>query len=801
MSSVKYFNLFYVLSIPIASPLAIGEKVVAADVTPISIRSVYLDLPHQSLAASLLNISDVTEISIFLDPNELDGYISRPIVGFYSIHTALKHVLTDTPFSYQYNIATNSAKVYRKKTQNNAKQRDYGNWYSEEEIIVTASGYKTPIELAPSTASVILAKDIERSGAKDLNEALQLIPGLHVSISSLSRLDFIFSIRGIHTAFNPHVLLLLNGRPIQFSFQGRPTLFHYPTNYIARIEVIRGPGSAIYGADAYSGVINVITKEETDSDVATIGLKRGSFNFIELWHSGALQKNEWQINYNATFQKSDGDTQRTINTDFQSTLDQLFSTTASQAPGALATHYEIFNGHISLRNNTWEASLWNWSLRDAGVGAGAAQALDPQGNNDGDLFLLDTNYHFFQSEDWENNIRASYQHYDTLAKFNLLPEGAQVPLGEDGNINFAPSNNIFTFTDGLIGEPGGTTTDTMVDLISQFSGWENHILRAAIGWRKQKLDTREKKNFGPGVINGENLIISGELTDVSNSPFVFVQDTKRTIQYVSLQDEWNLPSNVTLVSGVRHDKYSDFGATTNPRLALAWKPHMNTSLKLTYGKAFRAPSFSEQYLRHNPISIGNQNLKPEQIDTYEASFYVNTSDHFSASLNLFKYRAKRLIEFTVDENATTRTAQNVGQQFGRGFEFETKWTLTESLSITGTLSKQDARRGSSDEKVPDTPRRLASLSLNWQPIKKWYFTTNINHVGDRIREHSDPRKPIDDYTLTTMKLGHKGDQFDISFGIRNITNADAREPSSGFITEDYPLESRSYWAEVRYTFR
>ncbi len=799
IKTVILLSLFSALT-STANASKLGKET-AADASPPE-RTTYLNLASQDLTTCLLEISDSLGVSIFLDKTKLDHHTARPIIGFYSIHNAFKHILAGTPFTFKYDPKHNIVEIHRQKnTTAKSRRRHHMALYDEEEIIVTASGYQTPIELAPSTASVILAKDIAQAGASNLNEALQLIPGLHVSLSPLSRLDFIFSIRGIHTDFNPHVLLLLNGRPIQFSFHGRPTLFHYPANHIERIEVIRGPGSAVYGADAYAGVINIITQSEVEEDFTQIGAKYGAFDTFELWNSGGLRLDDWQLSYNLTYQKSNGDNTRVIDADYQSSLDVFFSTNASKAPATLSTRHEVLNSHLTLANEAWDISLWTWNLRDTGVGAGAAQALDPEGSNTGDLALLDTSYIFYQSDNWKNNIRVSYQYYDTVAKFTILPAGTRVPLGDDGNINFAATDNIVTFTDGLIGQPGGTTEDAMVDMVSQFYGWEGHVWRGAIGWRKQKLDTREKKNFGPGVLDGTASEVNGQLTNVSDSEFVFVRDVTRSIQYASIQDEWHFLNEWTLVSGVRYDVYSDFGSTTNPRVALAWKPHKMSTIKLVYGEAFRAPSFSEQYLQHNPISLGNPNLEPETIATYEASVYLDLAENLSASLTLFKYQAKQLIEFATDENATTRTAQNFGQQSGNGFEFEASWAPTNTLTVKTTLSQQHAKRGLTNEDVPNAPRRLASIIGNWRPTSNWYMNAYINHVGDRVRQESDTRKPVEDYTLLNLGLGRKSDIFDISFAVRNATNTNAREPSGMFIPDDYPLESRSYWVEISYTFR
>src|SRR5688572_11657421 len=168
--------------------------------------------------------------------------------------------------------------------------------------ISIATGNSTPLDRAPATATVISAGEIQAMGARTLNDVLETVPGLHVSLSSLSRLDSIYSIRGIHTGFNPQVLLLMNGVPVQSSLQGsRPSLFRFPVASIERVEVIRGPGSAIYGADAYAGVINVITKDPSADTNNEMGVRVGSFDSKDVWLQTATQTQDWGIAFNLAY--------------------------------------------------------------------------------------------------------------------------------------------------------------------------------------------------------------------------------------------------------------------------------------------------------------------------------------------------------------------------------------------------------------------------------------------------------------------------------------------------------------------
>lgn len=130
-----------------------------------------------------------------------------------------------------------------------------------------ATGGQQLLARAPSVASVITAEEIRDLGAKDLDEVLVKVPGLHVSKSEyMSSSQYL--IRGMTSTYNPQVLMLMNGVPMTSLFLGNRTDFgtSLPVENISRIEVIRGPGSALYGADAFSGVINIITKNAKEID-------------------------------------------------------------------------------------------------------------------------------------------------------------------------------------------------------------------------------------------------------------------------------------------------------------------------------------------------------------------------------------------------------------------------------------------------------------------------------------------------------------------------------------------------------
>jgi outer membrane receptor for ferrienterochelin and colicins len=146
-------------------------------------------------------------------------------------------------------------------------EEDFANIYGGEALTSIATGTQKPLHLAPAVASVITSDDIQKMGATTLDEALAMVPGVHVSASPLKDLNSLYSIRGLGAGTNSQVLVTINGIPVRDPYTGgRINTYRLPVANISRIEVIRGPGSAMFGSDAFAGVINVVTKSADEID-------------------------------------------------------------------------------------------------------------------------------------------------------------------------------------------------------------------------------------------------------------------------------------------------------------------------------------------------------------------------------------------------------------------------------------------------------------------------------------------------------------------------------------------------------
>ena len=240
--------------------------------------------------------------------------------------------------------------------------------YGDKSFVSIATGSKQPIARAPSVATVITEEDIKAIGAADIDEVLETVPGLHVSRSPIGY-NPIYTIRGIDTQYNPQVLMLVNGIPITGVFVGNRSQIWggMPVENIARIEVIRGPGSALYGADAFAGVINIITKTAADINGTELGMRAGSFNSGDAW-----------LQYGGNTHGFDTAAYlRVGHTDGQHQIidaDVLTGTPYSLAPGPVNVGHDAIDGRIDFSRNKWKLRAGIQQRSNGGSGAGAASA-------------------------------------------------------------------------------------------------------------------------------------------------------------------------------------------------------------------------------------------------------------------------------------------------------------------------------------------------------------------------------------------------------------------------------------------
>ncbi len=686
-------------------------------------------------------------------------------------------------------------------------------FYGDEEVLSIATGYSQPIAKAPSTASIITAKDIQKIGATTLTEALEGIPGLHVSKAFNGQTpNFVF--RGIYTTYTPQVLIMVNSIPINTLFLGNPGLFFgtFPIEAVSRIEVIRGPGSAVYGADAVSGVINIITKNANDIDGQQIGGRLGMFNSYEAWISQGIKTDDYDFSFYLRSVGTDGHNE-TLEADAQTALDKLQGTNASLTPGPVKMHYRSVDLLTDFIQDKWRVRARALLLRDHGSNIGPARALDvgrwKSDQLSADATWLDKNF----SQHTDVQFQLSY-HSTTQEVYN--DHYQQV---------FPPGTKLYgpVLPDGLIGNPQYKDRYGRIGFIIDYDAIDQHLLRIGLGYNKGEIyDIFQTRNFGPnpaiGIYSAADCPVSDPLCllpTTPNSPVFSVTDYPFLIymdegavhnRYLYIQDIWQLANDWELTTGVRADHFSDYGSTYNPRLALVWAAKVNLNVKLLYGQAFRSPNFGETRSKNNPATLGNMDLQPETIETVELAFDYAPFQGPAWQFGIFHYDWDSIIQTTPTGVGSQVKFQNAGRQVGYGFELAMEWKPSNTLSLRSNLAMQQSTNVNSGTAAGNAPHWQFYVRSDWEFQPQWNLDTQINRVSDRRRAPAigETREPLNGFTTVDITLRYTSNNhaWEVATSVHNLFDEQVKEPSTvaAALPYDMPMAGRSAYVEGRYNF-
>lgn len=650
-----------------------------------------------------------------------------------------------------------------------------------------ASGTQTPLDKAAAIATVITADDIAAMGATDLDQVLETVPGLHVGQSDQSYTGK-YIIRGITSSYTPQTLLLINGIPVTSLFVGNRSnaWAGMPIKSIARVEVIRGPGSALYGADAFSGVINIITKKYEDLRGTQTGVRAGSFGTQAIWLTHGGTYHGINVGFILEAETTDG-WKKIVEQDRQTGLDAIFQTHASLAPNSVSTMKDMIDARLDMSYENSRLRLGYQGRSNIGSSVGYAEALDPTSLAANYRYNLDYSYTLKElAPNLTIDGRVSYYSNSAVITKNIL----LFPAGAFGG----------AYPNGFIGNPGYKEENAHLDFSALYSGVNNHLLRVGTGFSWDDMyEVNESKNFNADLSPRAN-----GLEDVSDTAEVYLPEKQRTNYYLFAQDEWKLAQNWLATTGIRYDHFSDFGNTTNPRLALVWATTDKITTKLLYGKAFRAPSFNELFVTTNPIVLGDPHLKAETVDTYEFALSHQLSNQLLYTANVYRYSIQDFITY-IPISSGVNQAQNIGNRKGQGFELEADYSPVYNVRFLANYAYQQSIDKKTDADVGDAPSHQIYGRSEWTIDSDWHLDSQITWVGKQKRGFGDTRSAHPAYTTVDITLRKQNiwQKLDLAVSVRNLFDVDVTEPSPGpvvYIPNDFPMAGRSLYAEVQYPF-
>ncbi|GHF17867.1 receptor [Kordiimonas sediminis] len=620
------------------------------------------------------------------------------------------------------------------------------------EIQVSIATRRTQkITEAPSTVTVFSETDIRRLGVHKLEDLLNYVPGVYTNRTDHISRSAVF--RGRRTgSVSPDVLVLLDGMRMNDPVGGGvfETTPEINLNFIERVEVIRGPGSALYGSNAQSGVINLVPKTTGNEIYGIIG-DHGTYDAGVFWGQPI---GKTTITTSARYGKTRGETYDPFydffGENFQ-TRDPISEMDLSgrAAAGGLTLTADYFyrnkkgfvsGGGLNYIDDHLRTKTKNLFLRASYV-ADINDALNAEAyatyhrirySFTTRLFPAD----FSAANIWSNGANLAFIGGNTRASKEI----------ETGlNLTWTPSDrHVVSFGSSVHRQSTGR-----VSFQGNFDGL------ATLNSNGADVIPLSEPGLAVGFYGGPGAPFTGE-------EIYLLEKYARNVFHMYLQDEFAIAEKLSLTSGIRYDSYEDTGSKITFRGGVVFQPFSETVIKALFGQAFRAPTISEQRSEISSSIVGNPDLQPETNNSFEFSA-SHRFENIKVTATFFTNRIQDSIQNVLVEEIlpgfNSFQPQNVHKQSHRGLELEVVGRLASGLDISAGfthLLKYD------DIAVP---KNIAFWALNYNH-NRW----NLN-VNGFFRSSIPSLLPVGDGAFERISL----DSFSVWNGHINYSVTDSAE--------------------------
>jgi len=470
-------------------------------------------------------------------------------------------------------------------------------FFASEETVKSAARHEQEIGMSPSAVTVITREDIQAFGAVNLPDLLRLVPGMDVLTTTPEYTAV--TARMNWTNENNHLLALIDGREVTIELAGFPYWQAQPVSLedIERIEIIRGPGSALYGANALSGVINITTRRISEKPSAWAGILTGEPGMLSLGTRASASLENWGFGFNAR-------------------LDMLGS---FNHPRQKAGRVWKVRGVAEYRLSEQDRFLF-----EGGFSEGNGTVTAATGNLNGTLGLM--------------NLRAAYESEDLRGQiyWNLTPVETdfEAPLEFQG-VRLARFRPIDALGHTLDGDVQWTLPQFLEPL----------LLIAGGGIRYSTVES-------------EHFLDAGTFADITSPRYHEAGiDYSEFRAGAFVHGEFSPADWVTATFGLRLDYNTITDEFISPRLAAVFRPAPGQYLRAGVARSFRKPSFVEAHLHvkvdfpdGSPITgagrdrfqefmtriIGNNELENEELISFEIGYLGQFLDsRLNVALDLY----------------------------------------------------------------------------------------------------------------------------------------------------------------------
>jgi len=594
--------------------------------------------------------------------------------------------------------------------------------------VVTASKKSEKMVEAPAIIDVITSERISNLGVNSLYELLDYLPGIEVMETFFGYTTVNF--RGItQTHYNNKVLMLVNGHPMFEAVCGSFFLEIIPIESVKRLEIIRGPGSSLYGTNAFAGVINIITKDPEETNKFLVNSKVGSFSTKYAGVTGAFNN----------VLSEDGSL--LISGSFRDDKGYNFNVVEDEKGNSADIDYENDIKNLFLNYKIKGLNITTALFDQDKAKFGITPVVNYTGISNYKAYLVDVNYKKQASENVDVLFRLRYDKFEGNFDIGQFPFPGFADH-EDASTRLELSGNILGFefqTDYSLGE--------------NFTGVSGIVLE------KVKSDPYWFRFIADGSVH----------------PFSAFQESysANDISFFT-QLKYRAASNLNGTAGFRVNKNSDYGEMVfAPRLGLVYNPSKTVYFKLLYGEAFRTANHFEKHVGTQGVLFGYEKLKPERIKTLDLGANFLLSENYNLRVNYFNENTSDLITrvpTSKPEEHGEKAAEydnSTGQKIN-GIEFQFDGNI-QNLGVFGiNMSLNSAKNKANDEKYD----YIAGTSIKGWVIMNltdnFRFTPSFIHYGKRHESEA--------YTLLNCKVSYNINNMSFYIIGKNLLDKDYTYP-------------------------
>lgn len=596
--------------------------------------------------------------------------------------------------------------------------------FSEMPVVVTASLRRQVLDKVPGSMTVITDKDIRSQGLQTLTDALSTVPGFTMFQEPFGLMSPV--IRGYQWS-TASLKVMVDGHSVnEVLHKGLESWMDMPLDDVKQIEVIRGPGSSLYGSDAFCAVVNIITRDQPGGSAVAGGGTLGA------WAAGGtlVSARDRDLRYKAAFNKLGEEGARLhyekdYFTDFMgSGASQSLAPTDARKKlerheGAATVEYAGLS--LTVRNVD---SRRQWSEGYVGIQAGGRSWVNTRAKYAEATYKLDF------PDGSALSLTGAYDVNTIIYTGQFLKEGFTWFGGFPG-FTFPEGAFYTTYERGTRDQAHGLWSKT----------WGGHELTAGVEYSRIAFpDIHNRVNFDVATLlplPGGYVTSSGDDPNNSSS----AQGTSESQWGVFGQDMFRLQP-VSFILGARYDNYSMAGAAFSPRLAVIWELGEQI-LKGSFGQAFFSPYSNTRYDRSFGF-VSNKDLRPAVIQTSELSIQNSYVRRFRYALTGFYSGIEDAFSFSTSRVPAYDNSFNTHIT---GVEAEANMDASPSLSLFANASYSHISRNSLSDL--DHPERIANAGFTWRPVSTLSLNARGNFVSSYDRWLGRPGK-IPGYGLLHM---------------------------------------------------